>query len=522
MHGEKTEMKLAAALLAALAVVLASALWTGNATAGDVPERPEKIKYPSMKYDPPKAADYRVELKDGMVAYMVPDKSLPLVSVYVLMRLGPDQDPPGKEGLGSIMMGQLTRGGIKSMTAEELEDRVAFLGAQLDSRMGGGRRGMMGLGGIRTGPAESFASVNLLAKDLDEGLSLLAECLREPAFQEDRLQLAKDQLLGQMKERNDNTSSIERREWSHLMNGEGHWTNRWTTEASVSGITRDDMIAYHKRHIGPENFLFAVSGNFDKKEMKEKLVAAFGRWPQSGESVGAPAAPAAAPKPGWYAVDKDVNQARVSFGLPSLDRYDPDWYAAQVMNNILGGGGFTSRLVNRIRSDEGLAYSVRSSIRGGTYYAEPWLVTFQTKVRSTAYAIEIALNEITRMRDELVTDEELTIAKNNFIESLPVGFETANAIVGALALEELTGRYDRHPEYFVDYRDRIADVTAEDVQRVAKRLLDPEKMTFLIVGDVDDALLGDPKHDVSLTGLAGGEPTRIPLRDPMTMLPMEE
>lgn len=522
MHGTRTTLNSAAALLAALAIVAASALWTAAAAAGDIPERPEEIKFKSMKYDPPKAADYRVEMKDGMVAYMVPDKTLPLVSVYVLMRLGPDQDPPGKEGIGSLAMRQLTRGGTSKMTAEELEDRVAYLGAQLSSGMGSGRRGMMGLGGIRTGPAESYASVNLLAKDLDEGLALLAECLREPAFQEDRLSLAKDQLLQQMKERNDNTSGIERREWNLLMNGDGHWSNRWTTEASVSSITREDLMEYHRRHVWPGNFLFAVSGNFDVKEMKKKIAAAFASWPYSGETDGAPAAPAAPKPPGWYAVDKDVNQARVSFGLPSIDRYDQDWYAAQVMNYVLGGGGFTSRLVNRIRSDEGLAYSVRSSIRGGTYYPGPWQVTFQTKVRSTAFAIDVAMTEVKRIREELVSEEELSIAKNSLIESLPVGFETSNAIVGALALEELTGRYDRDPEHFVNFSEHISAIKAEDVRRVAKRLLAPDKMTYLIVGDIDEALLGDPKHDVSLTGLAGGQPTMIPLRDPMTMQPMEE
>jgi zinc protease len=282
------------------------------------------------------------------------------------------------------------------------------------------------------------------------------------------------------------------------------------------------MLAYHKKYVGPANFLFAVSGSFDADEMKAKLIAAFGRWPHTGERQGPPPAPESAPQPGWYAVDKDVNQSRVSFGLPTIDRYDPDWYAAQVMNSILGGGGFTSRLVNRIRSDEGLAYTVRSRLEGGTYYAEPLRIYFQTKVRSTAYAIDIALKEINRIRDELVGEEELETAKNNFIESMPVGFETANAIVGALVLEELTGRYAHDPEYFANYRDYIAAVTAEDVRRVARRLLDPEKMTFLIVGDVEEALLGDPKHDVSLTGLAGGEPARIPLRDPMTMSPMGE
>jgi zinc protease len=512
-----------AAIAAIAAVVIAAALTIpsvchGRAEAAtSIPERPEDISFPPLKYDPPVAASYRVTLKNGMVAYLVPDRSLPLVTIHVLMRLGPDLDPPGKEGLGSIMVEQLTRGGTGTLTAEQLEDRVAELGAQLYSGMGSGRRGMMGMGGVRTGPSESFATLNLLAKDLDEGLALLVGCLKEPAFQEDRLQLARDRLLQQMKERNDDTRSIERREWSFLMDGEGHWTNRWPTQASVSGITRDDLMALHGRYVGPDNFILAVSGDFDRKTMIKKLEKAFSGWPTPGENPGPPPAPAAQPKPGWFAVDKDVNQARVSFGLPGLDRYDKDWYAAVIMNEILGGGGFTSRLVNRIRSDEGLAYSVRSSLGGGVYYAEPWRVTFQTKVRSTAYAVEIALEEVKKMRDEPVSEEEVAVAKSNIIESLPAGFETSGSIAGALAIEELTGRWQRDPEHYADLRDRISAVTVEDVSRVAKRLLDPAGMTYLVVGDIDEAMLGDPKHDASIEGLAGGEPVRLPLRDPLTM-----
>jgi len=505
--------------LAAAALI---AVATGVARAGEIPERPEGLVFPDLDYEPPLAADYRTTLENGMVAYLVPDPSTPLVTVSVLLRLGPDQDPAGKEGASRLMMGLLTEGGAGALSAEQLEDRVAALGAQLSSGLGGGRRGMMGMGGVRTGPAESWVTLNLLKKDLDEGLALLIACLKEPAFQEDRLRLAKEQELQQMKERNDDTAGIERREWGYLMYGEDHWTTRWTTQASVESVGRADLTALHRRYVGPANFLLAVSGDFEPKAMKKALDRAFAGWPTVAETPGPPAAPTHEPVSGWFAVDKDVNQARVSFGIRAIDRYDPDWYAALVLNDILGGGGFSSRLVNRIRSDEGLAYSVRSALGGGTYYPEAWSVTFQTKVRSTAYAVSLALAEIAGIRDEPVTDDELALAKASLSESLPAGFETAGAIANALALEELTGRYQRDPGYYREYRDRIAAVTTADVQRVARRLLDPAAMTFLVVGDVDEALLGDPKHDVTIESLAGGAPTRLPLRDPLTLEPLTE
>ena len=303
------------------------------------------------------------------------------------------------------------------------------------------------------------------------------------------------------------------------MRGADHWTNRYATEASIKSITREDLAALRQRYVGPKNFVIAVSGDFDRATVVKKLDRAFAGWTTPGENPGPPKPPAGPAAQGWYVVDKDVNQTRVSLGLRALDRYDRDFYAAQVMNSILGGGGFTSRLVNRIRSDEGLAYSVHSGFEGGSYYPDPWRTVFQTKARSTAYAVSIALTEIARVRDSLVTPDELETAKAAFIEGFPARFPTAQAIAGALAAEELTGRYAKDPGYFSQYAGRIGAVTAQDVQRVANRLLDPSKMAFLLVGNAREMALADGKHDVLLTKLAGGEPKRIPLRDPLTMQP---
>jgi predicted Zn-dependent peptidase len=491
-----------------------------TAVAAETPivAHPDQLTYPAQKYQPPRASDHRVKLKNGMVAYLAADRTLPLVTVTVLMRVGQDLDPAAKEGLADLAMHLLTRSGTSTRTAQQVEDRVAYLGAQLSSGLGGGGGGFFG-GGLPIGRTESSASVNVLSKDLDEGLALLVECLKTPAWEAERLKLRKEQLLQTMKERNDQSSDIEAREWGILMNGEAHWSSRYPVRASIESITAADLTEFHKRYVGPKNFILAVSGDFDRSTMVKKLEQAFAAWPHPGLKPEAPAAPTGAAA-GWYTVDKDVNQGRVSIGLPTLDRYDPDYQAARVMNDILGGGGFSSRLVNRIRSDEGLAYSVRSMFEGGTYYAEPWKIMFQSKVRSVAYAIEVAMAEVQRIRETPVTAEELELTQNKFIESLPAQFETATAIASVLAVEELTGRYPKDPKYFAEYPDRVRKVTVADVQRVAQRLLDPARMTTLLVGDVDEMMLGDGKHEARITTLAGGEPKRIPLRDPMTMKPM--
>jgi zinc protease len=127
---------------------------------------------------------------------------------------------------------------------------------------------------------------------------------------------------------------------------------------------------------------------------------------------------------------------------------------------------------------------------------------------------------VNRMRDSLVTADELEIVKRRLIEGFPSQFSTSAAIAGVLAAEEATGRYEKDPNYFTEYRDRVAAVNISDVSRVAKRLLDPAKATVVVVGNAEEISIGDPKHDAKLSTLAGGEPMRLPLRDPMTMQPL--
>ena len=502
-----------------LAGVLTAGVATQATAQGGIAAHPDQLQYRPLSYQPPRAAEYRVKLKNGVIAYLVPDRSLKLVTVNVLMRIAPDLDPAGKEGLAGTAMHLLTRSGTATQTAQQVEDRAAFLGAMLTSGVGGGGGGNP-FAAPGLGPTEANASINLLSKDVGEGLALLVECMRAPAWEADRVKLRREQMMQSLKERNDQSAAIEEREWNWLTRGDGHWTNRWSTAASVEGVTKDDLAAFHKRYVGPKNFVLAVSGDFDRGTMVKQLEKAFGSWPAPGERPAVPSAPASAAQAGWYIVDKDVNQGRVSIGLRTIDRFDPDYQAARVMNDILGAGGFSSRLVNRIRSDEGLAYSVRSGFDGGTYYPDNWRIQFQSKVRSVAFATQIALVEVGRIRDSVVTAAEIDLTKNKLIESFPTIFESATAIATTLANEELTGRYQKDPEYFAQYRDRVRAVTVADVQRVARRLLDPAKMTVLMVGNAKDMMAGDEKHAASIATLAGGEPKRLPMRDPMTMKPV--
>ena len=370
------------AALAATVVLFASFGLNTALSQAAIPERPEKLTYPALSYEPPAPDKVRVILKNGPIAYVVPDRELPLVNIVVYAHTGSYLEPAGKEGLAELTGYLLARGGTKSKTAEALEERLAFLAAQLNSGIGE-NQGSVGL--------------NLLAKDLDEGLAILREVLTAPRFQDDKITLRKQQMLQSMKERNDESAAIEGREQEFLAFGEDFWANRYSTAASVDSITRADLEQFHQKWFHPGNFVVAASGDFDRDQMVQKLETLFGDWPFKGEAPPSIPTNTTFAATGVYMVNKDVNQGRVAMMLPGILRDDPDYFAVVIMNDILGGGGFTSRIMSRVRSDEGLAYDAHSSFPGGVYYPLTFTAGFQSKSRTVAYAVSIVLEEMKKI-----------------------------------------------------------------------------------------------------------------------------
>ncbi|MEK6281158.1 MAG: pitrilysin family protein [Acidobacteriota bacterium] len=494
--------KMLSALLAFVLLTLSPIALLAQAPQ-QIPAHPRELKYTTLSYTPPKREQYRHVLSNGVVAYLVEDHDLPLVNVSTLVRTGSFLDPAGKEGLASLTGSQMRAGGTTSKTAEEFDEAADFLAAQIGSGIGG---------------TQGNANVNLLAKDVDQGLALYFDMLKNPRFQEDRIKLAKSQILQNMERRNDSTTTIEGREWSRLMYGSDHFSTRETTKASIDSITREDMVAFHQKYYQPGGFIFAISGDFNTKDMLAKLETAMKGWPVNKTAVPVVPKPTAVPVAGVYTVHKaDVNQGRVSIGHTGAMRDNPDAYAIEIMNDILGGGGFTSRITSRVRSDEGLAYSAGSSFGMGTYYPGVFRAAFQSKNPTTSQAIEIIMEEVTRVRTSKVSAEELETAKNSIIEFFPRIFATAAQIAGTFAGDEYT---KRRPDYWATYRDRIRAVTAEDVQRVAEKYLQPDKMVILVVGNIDEITKGNPdKPQYTLTKIAkDGTIRRIPLPDPLTMV----
>ena len=486
--------------IATTASLVAALLAVEATSAQEIPDRPEKLAFAPLAFLPPRAGDHRVVLKNGMVVFIAEDRALPLVNIAITVRTGSWLDSAGKEGLAGFTGSQMRQGGTRTLSAEDLDERLDFLAARVSSGISG---------------TSGSASLNCLADNLDESLRIFVEMLREPRFQEDRLALAKEQSLQQMKKRNDDAADVEGREWGVLLYGESHFTNRFPTGASVEKVRREDMVAFHRAYFHPANMIAAVSGSFDRSAMLRKLESAFAGWPGPKPKVPEIPEEISPAAPGLYRIQKDVNQGRVSIGLPTVKRDSPDVYALEVMNEIVGGSGFSSRITRTVRSNEGLAYSAGSGLSIGVWYPGRFRASFQSKSRTVPWATELVLQEIRRMREEQVTAEELDTIKRNLVETFPSSFASKAQSMAVFASDEYT---KREASYWTTYRDRIRAVTAADVERVARAHLVPEKMILLVVGDLEEIDLGDEKHEVRLASLApGGRVTVLPLRDPLTM-----
>ncbi len=473
------------------------------ATAADIPPRPEQLVFPDLTFDVPDADALRFELADGTPVYAKRDSQFPLVGISVFFRGGRYLEPAGKEGLAAITSEAWRTGGAGERTAQELDEELDYLAALLSTSIG---------------DVTGSVSLNVLSKDLEKGMDLVMDVLTQPRFQQDRFQKAKDNRLQEMKQRNDDAQDIEAREWQRLVYGAGYWMNRLSTRDSVEAINATDCRRLVERLVRSGNLVVAVAGDFDPARMEALLNRTIATLPKLDEPLPPVPQPDQAPEPGVYVVDKpDVNQGRVSIGRLGLSQGHPDEFPLMLGNDILGGGGFTARMMRRIRSDEGLAYSASSSIGFPVTMPGTFRAYYQSKSSTVPYAAEIFFDLLGELRSANPTEEEIRISKNSFIETFPRRFASAGQIVGVFAVDELLGRPH---DYWTSYRDRVSAVTPDQITAAAKAFLDPEKMIMLVVGNIDEIMQGHPEHEAALADF--GDITRLPLRDPMTLEPIAE
>jgi len=467
--------------------------------AGDIVDHPDKLEFEELKYDPPRPQDYRHTLKSGVTAYIAENRELPTFELSILIRTGKIYDPLEKAGLARMAGHLMRNGGTRDMTAKEIDERVAFLAGEIS---------------IEMDDTEAQARLFCLSKDIDEGLDLLKKVLQTPVFDQETLDRYRADILSEMEQRNSSTRDIEVREWYYLMYGDHPQAMPYRqTEASINSITREDLLAFHEKYFFPGNFIVAVSGDFETGEITSKLDVIFDGWPD--RDLDLPKIPDEIPDPvpGVYMVAKeDVNQSRIRLGHIGVKRDIPDQYALLVMNDILGGGGFTSRIVRRVRSDEGLAYSAGCRFDRPIEYPGTFRAFFQTKHATAAFGTGLIVEEIERIRTEKCELETVENSKAGFISDIVNPFSSKSMMVGTFAYDAYTGRPDT---YWQDYADNMRAVTPDDVLAAAKKHLHPDKLVFLVVGDPEAVEQGSDKHEERFSDF--GKITILPLRDPMTL-----
>ena len=462
---------------------------------------PRDLKFADRQIGIPDAAQYRHRLNNGNVAYIVPDHSLPLVVINIRSRAGKYLLNAEDAGLAALTASMMRDGGTHALSAEDLDEKLEFLATTVS---------------VSIGDTSASARMNSLSNHLDESLGLLFDVIAEPRFDSARLQIKKNQFIEAMKRRNDDTRTIEQRVYDELRFGPDSYRSYQATEAQIRAIDAQRMQAFAARVFASPNLVISVHGDVEPAAIVAALNREISRLDQGLELPAIPttARPIAA---GLYGVNKnDVTQTRVRMFHPGPRRGDPQEFAIKVMNDILGGGGFTSRITRRIRGDEGLAYSAGSAYQLGLYYPGIYVVYFQSKNPSVPEASKIALEEIARIQTEPVSEQELNTARQAVISTLNERYSKAARKAAAFAADDLQGT---PADYWSDYEKNTLAVSIAAVQKAAKDHLHVGELRILLTGKLSEARKGDGEHG-SIEAVTGLKMQQIPLKDPLTLEPL--
>ena len=469
------------------------------------PSHPEDIVYPEYVFDVPTADLFLETLDNGVSVFIAEDRELPLIRVVATFKGGKYLDPDNRVGLTNMMASLIRSGGTSTVSAEELDEALAFLAANVS--VGGGLSSVT-------------ATLDCLESNFKESFDLFLDMLQNPAFQDSRVRVEKDDAVEAMKQRNDYPSSILNREFSSKMYGDSYLGTVPVAD-SVESIDKDLLLDQHNKIISPANLILSISGDFDRNEMIVLINETVGQW-DGGSDTTSPPNITHEFNPGIYFVNKIVPQGGVKVGIRGVQQGDPDVEALAVMNYILGGGGFSSRITQSIRSNEGLAYGASSRISAGPWSKGAWVAGFESKSSTVALATKLLFNEIERVKTELVSEDDLAMAKKSLVEQFPSRFQSKAGTLGVFVRDMVT---NRETNYWDTYRDKINLVTAEDVMRVANRVLIPKKMVVVVVGDWNNIVDGDPGGRASMQDIlsvVGGDIVELPLRDPLTLDAMSD
>jgi zinc protease len=409
----------------------------------------------------------RVELDNGMIIFLVEDHDLPVVRLGARLRVGSIYEPGAKIGMSDIMGTVMRTGGTEKYPGDELDIMLENMGASVES-------------GVND--ASGSVSMRCLSENLDEVMDVFVDILRNPAFPQEKIDLALTQSKTAISRRNDEADGIAWREIFKLYYGDDSPYARQPEYDTLDAIVRGDLVGFHQYFVHPNNIILTVGGDFDTQGMLDKIKAAFEDWSYV-DTFFPPDPPVHPTKPTIaYIFKEDVNQSNIRMGHIGIMHDDEHFFPLRILNEILGGG-FSSRLFSRVRSQEELAYSVFAWMVAGNHHPGPFIVGCDTKSESTVYAIEIILEEIRKVTEEFVTEDELERAKNSLKNSFVFEFTSPYAIANEKSATEFWGK---DSDYLDKYLANVDAVTVEDVLEAAKARIHPDEMAILVVGREGD------------------------------------
>jgi zinc protease len=425
--------------------------------------------YKTLKYPPlaqvkiPEPAE--VTLANGMRVLMLEDHELPLIRGLAMVRTGNLFDPPDKRGLSQVMADVLRSGGTKSKTGDQIDEELENIA-----------------GTVEAGMDESSASVSFsgLKETTDQVLTVFRDVLTNPEFRQDKLDLTLTQYRSAIARRNDDAADIPSRELTRILYGPDT-PYGWQPEyEDLAHIHREDLVAFYQRYYFPKNIMLAVYGDFNAVEMHDKLENLFGAWKMEQPPVTPFPAVTAMPAPGvYFAPKEDVTQTFFSIGELGGTLRDSDYPALEVATNILGEG-FSSRLVSRIRTQLGYAYSIGASWAANYNFPGTFRIGGSTKSMTTVETVQAIREEVEKLRTTEVTEKELEEAKQAVLNSFVFFFDSPSKTLNRVMRYEYFG----YPKDFLfQYQKAIAGVTRADVLRATRAHIHPEELAIVMVGN---------------------------------------
>jgi zinc protease len=409
-------------------------------------------------------------LANGLIVLLVENPSIPAVSLSVSVLTGARHEPEEKAGL-AIMVSRLLDEGTKTRTSLEIAEAIESVGGTLDS----------------DGSYERIVvSASVLKEDIDLGLELAADILINPIFPELFVEKEKSRTLSEIASAKDRPQVIAGWEFSELIYGK-HPLHRPSHgyPQTVASLTRADLLEFHERFVVPNNAILSMVGDFHVADVLPRIERYFGKWPSKALTFPSCSKPLRQTDQRIKHIPMSAQQLNIYVGHLGIERSNPDYYALQVLDTILGGGaGFTARIPQRLRDELGLAYTTFASITASAGVDPGRFVSYiGTSPENMKPAIEGLVNEIRRIINEPVTDQELQDARDYLTGSFVFSFESSSQIARFLVHAEIYGLgfdyIDKYPEY-------IRAITTSEISRVARKYLDSENYTMVVVGPVDE------------------------------------